>query len=62
MSRVRTRKGAFARLDLDNGPGIEVTAEFVGHVKLSTTKRYTRVREARLLEAMRALDVLLEDL
>lgn len=46
----------------DNGPGIEVTAEFVGHVKLSTTKRYTRVREARLLEAMRALDVLLEDL
>lgn len=44
----------------DNGPGIEYTAEFLGHVKLSTTRRYTRLKEARLVEAMHALDHMLE--
>lgn len=46
----------------DNGPGIEYTAEFLGHVKLSTTRRYTRLKERRLLEAMHALDHLVEGL
>lgn len=46
----------------DNGPGIEYTAEFLGHVKLSTTRRYTRLKQARLVEAMHALDRLLVDL
>jgi integrase len=46
----------------DNGPGIEYTSEFLGHAKLTTTMRYTRLKQARLIEAMHALDALLTDL
>ncbi|HSH44780.1 MAG TPA: site-specific integrase [Longimicrobiales bacterium] len=44
----------------DGGADIEYVAEFLGHVKLSTTRRYTRLKEHRLVEAMHALDHMLE--
>lgn len=42
----------------DRTKDIRVTAEFAGHSKITTTRRYTRTTAARLEEAVLALDYL----
>lgn len=51
----RLRHTALTEMN-DRTRDIRATAEFAGHVKLSTTRRYTRVWESRMLEAMHSLD------